>query len=67
MRTVIRDERYRVVGYVEIDREGRQRALSVRFAIVGHFDPRRNETKDSAHRIVARGNALAALLWGHPR
>jgi hypothetical protein len=64
MRTAIRDDRYRILGYVETDGAGRQRALNARFGVVGYFEPIRDETRDSAHRIVARGNALAALIWG---
>ena len=63
MRQAIKDNRFQIVGYVETGRDGKQRGLNARFAIVGYFDPARNETKDSAHRIVARGNTLSALIW----
>jgi len=64
MRETIRDSQYRPVGYVETDSHGRQRALNSRFQTVGHFDPARNETRDAAYKVVARGNALTALIWG---
>lgn len=64
MREAIRDGQYRTVGYVETDRDGKQRALNARYQTVGHFDPTRNETRDATYKVVARGNALAALIWG---
>lgn len=63
MRETIRDRQYRAVGYVDTDRHGRQRGLNARFQTVGHFDPVRNETRDSAYKVVARGNVLATLIW----
>ena len=64
MRETIRDRQYRAVGYVDTDRHGRQRALNARFQTVGHFDPVRNETTDRWHKVIARGNVLAALIFG---
>lgn len=43
---------------------GTQRAFSASYQTVGHFDPATNETKDASYGIVARGNTLAALIWG---
>lgn len=63
-RVTIKNSQYQTVGYVETDRHGRQRALNARFQTVGHFDPARNETRDSTYRVVARGNVLSALIWG---
>lgn len=63
MRETIRDRQYRPVGYVDTDRHGRQRAFNARFQTVGHFDPARNETRDARYKVVARGNALAALIF----
>jgi hypothetical protein len=63
MRETIRDRQYRAVGYVDTDRNGRQRGLNANFQTVGHFDPVRNETRDARYKVVARGNALSALIW----
>ena len=38
--------------------------MNAGFQTVGHFDPARNETRDAAYKVVARGNVLAALIWG---
>jgi hypothetical protein len=63
-RVPIKDGQFRIVGYVDTEANGKQRALNARYRIVGHYDPATNETKDATYRIVARGNALAALIWG---
>lgn len=64
MRETIRDRQYRLLGYIETDRRGRKRALNARFQTVGYFDPARNETRDAAYKLVARGDGLSALIWG---
>jgi hypothetical protein len=46
-----------------MDVRGRQRGLNARYLLVGEFDPARNETRDANHKLVARGNALSALIW----
>jgi hypothetical protein len=62
MRAVIRDSRYRVVGYIDTDRDGRQRAMNARCETVGFYDPVRKVTKDAKCRVVGYGNVLSALL-----
>lgn len=62
MRTVIRDNRCRTVGYIDTDRDGQQRAMNARCETVGYYDPVRKVTKDAKHHIVGYGNVLSALL-----
>ncbi len=63
-RQAIRDGRYRITGYIDTARDGKQQALNAQYRIVGYVDPARNETKDGQYRIVGRGNVLAALIAG---
>ena len=62
-RQVLKDARYRIVGYIDSTSDGRQKGLNARYEVVGHYDPARNETKDARFRVVARGNALSALVF----
>jgi hypothetical protein len=64
LRVPIKDGQFRIVGYVDTEANGKQRGMNARFQTVGHYDPARNETRDSTYKVVARGNALSALIWG---
>ncbi len=62
MRAVIRDNRCRIVGYIDTDRHGKQKASNARCQTVGYYDPVRGVTKDAKDRVVGYGNVLSALL-----
>lgn len=63
-RIALKDAHYRVVGYIDTDRNGAQRAFNAAYRTVGYFDPVQNVTKDATYKVVARGNALSALIFG---
>jgi hypothetical protein len=58
----IKDDRFRVIGYIESETSGRQVAKDARFRIVGYYDPKMNATKDDHFRIVGYGNLLSSLI-----
>ncbi len=45
-RMEIKDRSYRIVGYIDTDRDGKQTALDASYRHVGYYDPRTNQTKD---------------------
>lgn len=58
----IKDDRFRVIRYIESETNGRQVAKDARFRIVGYYDPKMNTTKDEHFRIVGYGNLLSSLI-----
>ena len=62
-REVLCDHRGTIIGTLETQRlTGKVVARSPRGIVVGVYDPRSNETRDSHSRVVGRGNLLGALL-----
>jgi hypothetical protein len=62
-REVLRDHRGSIMGALERQRlTGKVVARSPNGIVVGVYDPRANETRDSHGRVVGRGNLLGALL-----
>lgn len=64
MRETIRDARGSAIGTVERQRQTwKLVARDKSGVIVGIYDPRANETRDSRGRAIGRANLLAALLY----
>ena len=61
-RRILRDANFRVIGYIDTDPSGKQTIKDGNFTDCGYFDPKTNETKDAASRVVGKGNFVAALL-----
>lgn len=61
-RQPLKDARYRTIGYIDMDRDGKQTGRDARYHIVGYYDPRTNLTKDVRFHTVGSGNLLAALV-----
>ena len=62
-REVLRDHRGIVIGVLETQRlTGKLIARDASGIVVGTYDPRSNQTRDSHGRVVGRGNLLGALL-----
>ncbi len=61
-RMEIKDRSYRIVGYIDTDRDGKQTALDASYRHVGYYDPRTNQTKDASYRIIGTGNQLSSLI-----
>jgi hypothetical protein len=65
-REILKDARYRVIGYIDTTPDGRQTAKDSRYRIVGYYEPAVNITKDARFRIVGHGNLLASLIRCDP-
>jgi hypothetical protein len=60
-RQPLKDDRNRIIGYLEILSDGRHRMANERNQVLGHFDPRTNRTVDANNRTVGTGDLLAML------
>lgn len=63
-RQTLKDARFRTIGYIDTEPDGRQTARDDRFRVVGYYDPGMNLTKDDRLRTVGYGNLLASLIHG---
>lgn len=63
-RTTIKDNRLRIIGYIEDIADGRQRALDSGLRLLGYYEPARDQTLDAGLRIVSTGNTLSGLIYG---
>lgn len=61
-RITLKDNRFRIIGYVEIDDKGNKKLKDERFRILGYYDARSNTTKDERFHIIAHGDILTTLL-----
>jgi hypothetical protein len=62
-REAIRTPSNKVLGYIEILGDGRQKATDATNKILGYFDPKRNVTTDPNNRVLARANILSGLIY----
>ncbi len=61
-RITLKDDHFRIIGYVEIDDKGNKKLKDSHFKILGYYDAERNVTKDEHFRIVGYGDILTTLL-----
>ena len=61
-RQVLKDSRFRIIGYIDTASDGKQTGRNARFHIVGYFDPRTGVTRDDRFHTVGHGNLLASLI-----
>jgi len=59
----LRDDRFKIIGSIETDSNGKQVGRDAHFNRVGEYDPRTDKTRNSHFQIVGTGNQLAALIW----
>jgi hypothetical protein len=62
-REAIKDKNYRMLGYIEMMSDGKQKALDSNYRTLGYYDPKRNVTQDSNYRTIAQGNVLSGLIY----
>jgi hypothetical protein len=62
-RTTIKDNRLRIIGYIEDIAGGRQRALDSGLRLLGYYEPVRDQTLDAGLHIVSTGNTLSGLIY----
>lgn len=60
---ILKDARFKTVGYIETDARGKQTGKTARFETVGYYDPRTNWTIDRHFHHVSSGNTLASLIY----
>lgn len=61
-RITLKDDRFRIIGYVDIAENGDKTLRDSRFMILGYYKKQGNVTKDARFRIVGRGDILTSLL-----
>ena len=58
----LKDDHYRIIGYIEIKDNGDKVLKDEHFRIKGYYDARTDVTKDEHFRIVGHGDILTSLL-----
>lgn len=58
----LKDAKYRPIAYIDTDSRGVQTIKDKSYRVLGTYDPKTNETKDSHFRKVGEGNLLASLI-----
>lgn len=61
-RITLKDNRFRIIGYVDVDDKGNKTLKDDRFRIKGYYQANGNVTKDERFRIVGYGDILTTLL-----
>ena len=61
-REILRDDKFKILGYIDVEENGRQVLKGEKFRIIGYYEPQTNLTKDTKFRIVGKGNLLTMLL-----
>ncbi|WP_323032125.1 hypothetical protein [Brachymonas denitrificans] len=58
----IRDRTNKLIATIKTQSSGKLEIRDSRNRLLGIYDPRTNETRDAANRLVARGNVLTSLV-----
>lgn len=61
-RTPILNANRIVIGYIEEQGGGKQKALDRNAMLLGYYDPSTSSTLDANRMLVGKGNQLAALI-----
>ncbi len=61
-RQQLKDERGRIIGFLDLEPNGRRVMKDASNRIIGHFDPKVNRTFDRNNHLVGSGDLLATLL-----
>lgn len=59
---VIRNRAAKEMGYIKVEKSGKQTAYNRRREKLGYFDPKKNVTRDIKERVVGSGNMLVGLV-----
>lgn len=60
---IIKDASGRTLGFIRTTPAGRQEAYDVDRRYSGYYDAEHKLTKDQGGALIAKGNALAALIF----
>lgn len=58
----IRDFYNRIIGYIEIDKNGNKTVRNFYKKILGRYDKKHDVTRDFYNRIIGRGDLSSSLL-----
>lgn len=61
-RETLKDRNNRIIGYIEMQSDGKQVGKDASNRIKGYYDPKSNKTKDEDNKEVGTGNLLAVLI-----
>ena len=61
-RETLKDNNFRIVGYIDTESNGVRVARDRNFRILGRYYPNENVTRDANFRIIARYDMLSALI-----
>lgn len=61
-KTYIRDQAGRLRGSIEIDSRGIKIARDRTGRFLGTYDPRQNVTKNTAGKVIGRGDTVVSLI-----
>lgn len=59
----IKDFYGKIIGFIETDAQGNQKAYDFYGKILGKYDKKLNKTFDFYGRILSTGNILTSLIW----
>lgn len=58
----IRDNLNRLLATIKTHPSGKQEILTPLNKLLGTYDPKSNETRDTLNRLIAKGNVLTSLI-----
>lgn len=61
-RITLRDDCFRIIGYVDISPNGDKILRNEKFQILGYYKKQSDVTKDARFMIIGRGDVLTSLL-----
>jgi len=61
-RKVLKDNRFRIIGYIDIDSNGDKTLRDSNFMILGYYKKKSDVTKDSHFMTIGKGDILTSLL-----
>ena len=61
-RHTLRDRNSHIIGYLDIESNGRQVLKDRNYHVLGYYYPDRDETQDRNYQVIGRGNILMTLL-----
>ena len=61
-RITLKDNRFRIIGYVDIAPNGDKTLRNEKFQILGYYKAKQDITQDARFMTVGRGDILTSLL-----
>ena len=61
-RIPLKDNRFRIIGYIDIAPNGDKTLRDERFMILGYYNTKQDVTRDARFMIVGSGDILTSLL-----